>query len=241
MPIANVVCHDDNGPSQRTDRVPLPDTCPLCHHAGTQDVASRGYHTGPFADPSTLDVLLRCNRDECRRVHIAHFVRANFDSGPLRWEYLRSWPASLPPLAIDSEVGKVSPDFVRIYQQAREAESLGLTDVCGPAYRKALEFLVKDYLINHKKLDGMQIKQKFLGDCIQDEIDNEPLKVSAKAAAWIGNDETHYSRRWEDKDLSDLKQVIDITMKWIALEIATERLKDDLEEQQVANKMKRPS
>ena len=33
--------------------------------------------------------------------------------------------------------------------------------------------------------------------------------------AWLGNDETHYYRTWEEKDLSDLKTLLGVTINAI--------------------------
>jgi hypothetical protein len=38
----------------------------------------------------------------------------------------------------------------------------------------------------------------------------------------VGNDETHYKKRWADKDLSDLKTMIRIALYWIEAEYLTE-------------------
>lgn len=39
------------------------------------------------------------------------------------------------------------PDFASLYRQALAAEGYGLTDISGMGFRKALEFLVKEYAI----------------------------------------------------------------------------------------------
>ena len=39
----------------------------------------------------------------------------------------------------------------------------------------------------------------------------------AKRAAWLGNDETHYLRKWEGKDLDELKRLIELTIRWIEM------------------------
>lgn len=44
----------------------------------------------------------------------------------------------------------------------------------------------------------------------------------AKGASWLGNDETHYVRKWKDKDISDLKKMIELTVYWISYELKTE-------------------
>ena len=91
-------------------------------------------------------------------------------------------------------------------------------------FRKALEFLVKDYLIS-KEADRARhedIKRKLLGACIADDVADDRIKTVAARAAWLGNDETHYVRRWQDHDITDLKRLIDLTVKWIEMELETE-------------------
>ena len=35
------------------------------------------------------------------------------------------------------------------------------------------------------------------------------------SAVWLGNDETHYLRKWDGKDLKDLESLIQLTCYWI--------------------------
>jgi len=44
------------------------------------------------------------------------------------------------------------------------------------------------------------------------------VQAVAKRALWIGNDETHYSRKWEDRDINDLVTLIKLTLEWIDIE-----------------------
>ncbi|MGH9690457.1 MAG: hypothetical protein ACRD4C_05105 [Candidatus Acidiferrales bacterium] len=52
-------------------------------------------------------------------------------------------------------------------------------------------------------------------------VKNEKVKAIAARAVWLGNDETHYTRKWEDKDLEDLKNLIQLTVHWIEMEKMT--------------------
>jgi hypothetical protein len=62
------------------------------------------------------------------------------------------------------------------------------------------------------------------------------LKTTASRATWLGNDETHYVRKWEDKDLNDLKKLIDLTVHWVSAEILTGELAVSMPEPQAAAK-----
>lgn len=47
-------------------------------------------------------------------------------------------------------------------------------------------------------------------------------------AVWLGNDETHYYRRWEDKDINDLKLLIKLTANWIEIKELTKNYSEDM-------------
>ena len=100
--------------------------------------------------------------------------------------------------------------------------------ICGVGYRKALEFLIKDYLIKKIPRDEEIIKKKLLKDCIKDHIDSTKIKTIAEKAAWLGNDETHYVRKWEDKDLTDLKNLINITVHYILMELQADKYIEEM-------------
>lgn len=106
-----------------------------------------------------------------------------------------------------NEIDEISTSFKEIINQSSQAENYHLNHLAGIGYRKAIEFLVKDYLIYIKPEETEAIKTTFLSQCIS-MIDDEDIKSLAKAATWIGNDETHYTRLHEDKDINDMKRFI---------------------------------
>jgi hypothetical protein len=118
-----------------------------------------------------------------------------------------------------------------MYNQALEAEARGLDNICGVGFRRSLEFLIKDYVKKgSRKEDADAIERSPLGACIGQYV-SDPVKSVAKRAAWLGNDETHYVRKWEDKDLKDLKTLIDLTVTWITSELLTDELVASMPEQ----------
>jgi hypothetical protein len=120
--------------------------------------------------------------------------------------------------------------FVKIYGQSAAAEAETLDQIAGVGYRKALEFLVKDYCISQDEIAREAIEREFLGTTIDKRVGDPNIRECAKRAAWLGNDETHYTRKWEDKDIKDLKILIDLTMNWITNNILTKRYLDDMSE-----------
>jgi len=92
----------------------------------------------------------------------------------------------------------------------------GLTQIAGPGYRKALEFLIKDYASHLYPDHRDEIEDSFLGKVISEYIKEEKRIVEAsKRATWLGNDETHYKRKWEDKDIHDLRELILLVVREI--------------------------
>jgi len=57
-----------------------------------------------------------------------------------------------------------------------------------------------------------------LNTVITKYLSGDKLPVVSKRAAWLGNDETHYERRWVGKDLQDLKKLIQAVEHFIAME-----------------------
>ena len=90
-------------------------------------------------------------------------------------------------------------------------------------YRKALEFLIKDYAIHFNQTKEDSIKNQSLAQCINTYIDNLKIKDLAEKSAWLGNDETHYVRKHPDYDINDLKTFIDTCVNYIDMELNLEK------------------
>jgi hypothetical protein len=56
-------------------------------------------------------------------------------------------PSSPPSLKREAAIQKISPSYYEILEQASSAEHHGLTLIAGAGYRKALEYLVKSYVV----------------------------------------------------------------------------------------------
>lgn len=116
-------------------------------------------------------------------------------------------------------IEKISPDFCKIYNEAYKAEQQELFEICGMGYRKALEFLIKDYALSLNPNDKEDISKKPLSKCITDHLDSADLKALAIASAWIGNEETHYVRTMTNYGLEDLKTFINAAVSFIDMKL----------------------
>lgn len=131
-----------------------------------------------------------------------------------------TYPIAKNKTAFSEKLATVSPHFVRIYHQAEMAEAQGMTEICGMGYRKALEFLVKDFACMMNPDEEDDIKKLPLSACINNYIESNRIKTLATASAWLGNDETHYVRKHEDYDTEDMKIFIKSLVPFIESELA---------------------
>jgi len=193
------------------------------------------YYNANASGDRRVEAVFRCPNSRCHEVFIGYY--GAHQNG--HYYLNRTEPRKYVAHSFSDTINSISSSFPTIYNQAQKAENDGLDQVCGPGYRKALEFLIKDYLIG--KATGAEekeaIEKEQLGTSIANRIQDANIKGVAKRAAWLGNDETHYIRKWEQKDLQDLKKLIDLTVHWMEAEaLTTELMKEmpDSSEKQAA-------
>lgn len=135
--------------------------------------------------------------------------------------YSRHFPARVAHTNFDPHITALSPSFVEFYHQSETAQQQGCADICGMGYRKALEFLVKDYLIHEAPDKRSETEKEPLGTAIQ-SIENERIKALAKASSWLGNDECHYVRKHTSHDVEDMKRFILVLVNFLVSELTFE-------------------
>lgn len=190
----------------------IPEVCPICGKTMSPTISE--IHVTGLPDKNfTVVLLFRCSSDICRKFFVVEYlIKSLKEQGYSSYSYTYDGPISynrVPPVNnnLPDELKNISPTFLETYNQSLQAELLGMNQIAGIGMRKSIEFLIKDYLINVKGKDPEKTKSKWLFPAIQD-IEFEPIKNLATAATWIGNDETHYVREWQDKDVTDMKAFI---------------------------------
>lgn len=195
-------------------------TCPICKHAISPVFVTCTLNTEEFAT-----VLNYCCA--CQSTFITNYKSQKNGKSGQHCDYydgsmLESLPNRFKQEDFDENIASLSPQFVKIYNQALAAEAQGLDEIAGIGYRKSLEFLVKDFAI-HEHPDNIEdIKVIRLAKCIEKYIDNKQIATLAKKSAWIGNDETHYVRKQEDRDVYDMKKFIKAMLYFIGMILTTE-------------------
>jgi hypothetical protein len=196
--------------------VEVPDECPVCHrHSEVKFVCADRINEG-----SGVEAIFRCGFQACTVFFLCFY-------GPVPSEKLIAVRPLKPPEARFSElISHLSPEFICIYAEAAEVKHLGLRQVAGPGYRKAFEFLIKDYAKSLVTADFAnreeklkQIEKAFSGTVVNDSIPDGRIQAVATRCLWLGNDETHYLRTWTEHDLEDLVTLIELTIQWIEIDI----------------------
>ena len=196
-----------------------PNVCPNCQNTITplEIIGSRS--------KAQSEVVFKCPNVECRQLFIAYYEAW----GDGTYKFGNRTNFGRPSVTKFTEnIVAVSKFFTIIYNQAKVAEEMGLEEICGVGYRKALEFLIKDYCIFRHPIHEETIKKQTIAKCIGDFVDDARIKSVANRAFWLGNDETHYIRKWEGKNLADLKLLISLTVHWIEMETLTQAYNDSM-------------
>lgn len=195
--------------------------CPICK------VKISPYPLYAFTFNDKENDLKICILEYCTGCH-SPFIstyKASTDGGnstAKQVAYISSEPNCFSKQNFDDKIIELSPQFDKIYNQALAAEASSLDEIAGLGYRKSLEFLIKDYAIHRHPECEEEIKSKPLAQCIRNYIDNDHITTLAERSAWIGNDEAHYIRKQEDRDVSDMKSFIQAIVYFIGMVLITE-------------------
>jgi hypothetical protein len=192
-----------------------PNECPICHVTIMPEVTYQPWRAG-----ETVECFYHCSSSKCHRSFLALYERVDpiKPNGPLEFTLKACYPITPTKVTFDDEIRTVSPTFISIYEQATSAENHRLEDIAGPGYRKALEFLIKDYAIYLHPERAQAVKSSDLMYVIKNFLSGDSLPLVSSRATWLGNDETHYEKRWVGKDLSDLKKLIAATVHFITMQ-----------------------
>lgn len=184
--------------------------CPCCQIA-TSPTFINGYLIASKQDyiQPTAFVILYC--PSCKHLYIAKYYIPinNIDYS----ECVGIYPSEVYPHSVkipyfSDNIINLSPMFVEAYTQACHAEVNEYTSgLAGLGYRKAIEFLIKDYLINLKHQDRNTIINLELGKCVG-KLEKD-IQDIAQASIWLGNDEVHYFKKNVDYSIQDLKMFVD--------------------------------
>ena len=88
--------------------------------------------------------------------------------------------------------------------------------------------MVKDWAIQKKPEDRDKILKSWLGEVTKSYFDGE-IKGILERATWLGNDQSHYLKVFEEYNLSHLKELIDLVLVEMDLEAKKKHYLETLE------------
>lgn len=200
----------------------IPDLCPLCQ----QHITPIIWEAPATTKDREAEVLFRCPNDKCAHFFLGHYL------DDFRGQYYLVAVAPIAPAEhpFDDVIRKLSPRFCDVYDQAEFCKRQLLVEVAGPGFRKALEILVKDYAKHRQPGAEPEIEKLQLKPCLDRFFDSERVRKTAERAAWLGNDETHYVRKWPEADLDDLIALIGLTVSFVTSELQYENIMNKMPE-----------
>lgn len=195
----------------------IPNVCPVCKHTIVPNcllVSDKDYDVQTHI--RIKEVVFKCTNNNCNSLFLSQYECFATHS-----EIFATIPILIDGLEVSKEIKMMSPSFEKIYNQASQSEQLGLDSICGVGYRKAIEFLVKDYLksIETDIYTNEKVESTSLRNCIKQWIEDPRIKAVLERATILGNDETHYKRVYLDKDINDLKLLIQLTLHFIDMDL----------------------
>lgn len=196
--------------------------CPICNFGIIPQAIS-----GCYVDHAELSVSVRYTVDilnlcpHCKRIFLAKYSAYQSGRGLRTSTILGTYPKHTIPPAFSQLIQDMSPMFAETFSQSVTAEAKDLMEIAGCGYRKSVEYLVKDYLCHKFPDQSEKIKSEFLGKAIG-RIEDSRVRTLAERAVWIGNDETHYVKKHEALDITDMKRFISAMLHFIEAELSLE-------------------
>lgn len=220
--INNINIQRIDGKSRSVTISSFPQFCPVCNNNQFPKLLN-GYDNSHIKDKIQLTFL--CTNPKCETIFFGTYDLIK-NSG--HYILINTEPKHPKKRKFSEQIENISPQFSNIYNQSITAEGTGLDQLTGIGLRKALEFLIKDFAGHINEAKKQKILKASLSQCIENYIDDANIKSCAKLASWLGNDETHYIKKWEDKDISDLKLLIKLTVNWVDNYLLTEKYKSEM-------------
>lgn len=188
-----------------------PMTCPNCGY-GTDSIVVNNW-TCNTSDGTLLVVVHKCT--SCDYLFHANYLWSKEED---KYKFISIYP-SFKDRKFDDGIEIVSPRFIKSYHEASKAEFDGNIDLAGCGYRNAMEILIKDFAINCLGEEKKKVINNHLDEAIEKYLPNYKYKNVADVVRILGNDTTHYEKKYEEIDFSVLKQYLDIFIDLIDVEI----------------------
>lgn len=187
-----------------------PAICPYCG-TGTDAVLTNKYN---FSLDGKAFIAATCKCTACQKTFFFACVSDGNGNAP----NVCLFPdVSFTPYKNDI-LSSISPEFINMYNQALQSEFAGSIELAAIGYRSSLEILIKDFAINELKKPATDVEKKSLCSAIGEYLNQPDLIRTADVVRILGNDYTHYKRKYPQHDFELLKGYMDIFLKQIEVQ-----------------------
>lgn len=186
--------------------------CPFCTKLSIQTVE---YLVVSLED--SISILFTCGL--CNRCNFGIFKTVSSEIEHTEFsidhihniEQINSFPFSTCPLEDLNNLSFDLNEFQSIWTQSKNAKEIGLDEIAGMGFRKALDCLVRAYACskNPDSISKINDPRQNLGSVIGTHILNEDIKTLAKASSYLGNDHAHIFKKFPENDVDDLANLIE--------------------------------
>ena len=195
------------------------ENCPHCKKSVAPHVRYSNYIWNEDYNSQGIEIVLECPREKCNKIYIANVVYQVFGEGDKKYLIDHIIYPTKYEIFEDKEIEKFSPMFIKMYNQTLKADEMNLSEIVGLGYRRATEFLVKDYIknlikvgeINEITIEDVE-KSYRTSNLIQKYIRDARIKDVAKKFFDLSNDYAHYEKIYTHRDINDLKVLIKLLM-----------------------------
>ena len=183
-------------------------TCPYCQKIIFPEVITT------VASDNLEDLFLTIHCPGCDGIYFEKYIKQiqstiqhGFEVNTISYKSVALCPSLPIPFDFPEYIQLQYVDFTDIYNQAATAESMNLGKICGMGYRKALESLAKQYAHECFPNESSKIDNESLAQTIN-RFESPKIKTLAKAATWLGNDQTHMIAKHPEYSINQLKAFI---------------------------------
>lgn len=206
------------------------DECPICHFG--IDLSQNSwcnYHDLHSSDQEEFNIFSihmcpHCHHGFVIEHHMSITPKDSDEDEPDTVEKSQVvYPYSSSDISIDEPIRQISPRFYDIYRQCLIAKHMGLSDLYGMGFRKALEQLVTDFAVEKHPTEKDKILTMPLHRRIEIYFKESDAKTDLIACKWLGNNETHYENCNTEEDLILFEGLIEDTLYYIHRELRQEK------------------
>lgn len=189
----------------------FPDTCPHCGRSYGGSVISKTNIS--FKENTQIFIVVHhCPATPCNK---RFFTTHLFNTSDKTTQYISTYPTHSQK-EFDKLLADISPKFVELYNVAYALYQENKFDVAGAVYRMSLEFLMKDYLISFLKEPEEEVVKCNLGTTITKYFKNvADMYTAAEVVRELGNDNSHYRKKYDDVSINELVVYLDIFINHI--------------------------